>query len=62
MSFHYMSAEQMYDMEYYVYHLRPYGVRFGSPDRNARQMNYSQSDKLAGSRSRATRQIVVGKV
>ena len=39
-SFHYMTPGQMYDMEYYVYHLRPYGITFNSGDLNAKQLDY----------------------
>ena len=64
-SFHYMSAEQMYDMEYYVYQLRPYGVRFESEDLNARQISYSEANpreqKLAGNWPSA-RKIAVHKM
>ena len=33
-TFHYCSIQVMYDLEYYVYHLRPYGILSGLQDLN----------------------------
>ena len=33
-SFHYILPSRMYALEYFVYHLRPYGIRFGLQDLN----------------------------
>jgi len=33
-SFHYVSVEQLYNLDFYVYHLRPYGIVSGLQDLN----------------------------
>ena len=30
-SFHYINPAKMYELEYLIYHLRPYGVNFHTP-------------------------------
>ena len=33
-SFHYITAKQMYELEYYIYHLRPHGLMSENQDLN----------------------------
>ena len=33
-TFHYVSVEQLYNLDFYVYHLRPYGVVSGLQELN----------------------------
>ena len=33
-TFHYVSTDQMYDLEFYTYHLRPYGIAMRDVDLN----------------------------
>ncbi|KAL3831539.1 hypothetical protein ACJMK2_023280 [Sinanodonta woodiana] len=33
-TFHYVSPEKMYDLDFYIYHLRPYGIQSGNQDLN----------------------------
>ncbi|KAL3832304.1 hypothetical protein ACJMK2_023958 [Sinanodonta woodiana] len=33
-TFHYVSPKEMYDLEFFVYHLRPYGIQSGDQDLN----------------------------
>ena len=40
-TFHYISVENMYNLEYFVYHLKPYGVLSGVQD-----LNRKGADKL----------------
>ena len=34
-TFHYVSVEQMYNLEYYIYHMKPYGIQLRDQDLNA---------------------------
>ena len=40
-SFHYMSVDKMYAMEYFVYHLRPFGILSGD-----QKLNLKRSEQL----------------
>lgn len=36
-TFHYVSVQDMYDLEFFVYHLRPYGIQNGLQDLNVKR-------------------------
>ncbi|XP_062598275.1 glycoprotein-N-acetylgalactosamine 3-beta-galactosyltransferase 1-like isoform X1 [Saccostrea cucullata] len=43
-SFHYIKPESMYSLEFYVYHLRPYGIEFRNQDLNQKGALYTNNE------------------
>ena len=44
-SFHYITAKQMYELEYYIYHLRPHGLMSENQDLNRKHVKHIKQDR-----------------
>jgi len=56
-TFHYVSVEQLYNLDFYVYHLRPYGVVSGLQELNQQQDRPTQHPATSPSPSRTLSRV-----